>query len=309
MATDDSKSWSSSGIHQSWKSYLVCGRGVRDTNAADRILGREVQQSLQVGRLSRPCPLAPRALVATATSCSKPCVRVSVGILRLGLWLATLLRWFDSSCRLLLCPLLLDREVLGQSTTAIDKGAQTLRSSDKKSADLPAKVEQAREHVALAEQNRHIKREGAHGGPSRAPHGEASALPGFPVGCLVDTASANSLDATAHAGRTKPSGDDVQMGEDQPGDGGLIPDADQETRDLFSWHQELQRLLEQVRGELGEPPKKLRQRLRQICRRRLPEQRTTQPNSNRLREFVIRPPRQIRQIPRFQHHFIGVFQE
>ena len=41
----------------------------------------------------------------------------------------------------------------------------------------------------------------------------------FLVGCPVDTASANSLDATAFSGRAKPPDDDVQMGEDQPRDG------------------------------------------------------------------------------------------
>ena len=99
---------------------------------------------------------------------------------------------------------------------------------------MAAKVEQARKHLALAEQKRHIKREGAHGGLPRAPHCEASAPPGFPCGLSGGTASANSLDATAFSGRAKPPDDDWQMGEDQPPDGGLISDADQETRDLFS---------------------------------------------------------------------------
>ena len=103
------------------------------------------------------------------------------------------------------------------------------------------------------------QRETARRGPPRAPHDTASVFPALRCGlsggcCFCKHVSRRGCRRVEQTFPTTACKWETSCWETE---GGLLPNADQKTRDLFSQQQERQRKLEQARGLLDEQPAKL----------------------------------------------------
>ena len=127
-----------------------------------------------------------------------------------------------------------------------------MRNVEKKSADMAAKVEQARNALAAAEQNRDANEKGLAVARSPFHTTQQEHFARFPSGCPLDNdvCAGQGAGPAAAAGNKDASGD-VAMDEV---DGVVIElpeDADQETKDLWQQHRELEKHVQQLRGEMG----------------------------------------------------------
>ena len=128
----------------------------------------------------------------------------------------------------------------------IGKAGQRMRNVEKKSAEMAAKVEQARKALANAEQNRHGNVKARAEARSHFHETQQEYFARFPSGCPLDKGA-----GPAAAAGIKDASGDVVMGD--LNDVVIEPpeDADQETKDHWEQHTELEKKLQLLRGEMG----------------------------------------------------------
>ena len=144
------------------------------------------------------------------------------------------------------------RESFRHSTTMVEKAVPRLRNVAKKSAEMAAKVEQARNARATAEQNRDANEKALVEARSHFHKTQQEHFARFPSGCPPDNdVCAGQGAVLAVAASNKDASGVVEIGEV---DGVVIElpeDADQETKDNGQQHRELEKRMPQLRGEMG----------------------------------------------------------
>ena len=151
-------------------------------------------------------------------------------------------------CLQLLGILLADREPFRHSTTMVEKAGQRLRNVEKKSTEMAAKVEQARKALAPAEQNRDANQNAVAEARSHFHETQQEHFARFPSGCPLDNdVCAGQGAVPAATASSKDAGADVVMGEVDSVATELREDANQETKDLWQQHRELEKKMQQLR--------------------------------------------------------------
>ena len=109
-----------------------------------------------------------------------------------------------------------DRESFRHSATMVEKAGQRMRNVEKKSAEMAAKVEQARKALATAEQNRDANEKALAEARSHFHKTQQEHVVRFPSGCPLDNdvcAGQGAVLAAAAAANNKDASGDVDMGE------------------------------------------------------------------------------------------------